>query len=178
MRLYTVSLTIALLTSITLVSCSGGGAGGLLKGSKDNKDSGDNPGDDTSNNNTSDQPVEVSGGFGLACEPSENPMDPSKADITCYFVNSEGTKFEKRDDITLDVNVTSVGTSVMFDETSLAYEFKFTILKADTETAFINAKFLSKRSSSSPSSRTPIVLADKSAPLKSLISASAAVATQ
>jgi hypothetical protein len=166
MRLYTISLTIVLLTSITLGSCSGGGAGGLLKGSKDNKDSGDNPGDDTSNNNTSDQPVEVSGGFGLACEPSENPMDPIKADVTCYFANSEGAKLEKRDDITLDVNVTSVGTSVKFSETSQAYEFSFSILKADAETAFINARFLSKPSSG----KAPgTVLADKSASLNSVL---------
>ena len=42
---------------------------------------------------TTEQPAEVAGGFGLTCNPSDNPQDATKTDFSCVFINQKGEKF-------------------------------------------------------------------------------------
>lgn len=147
MNLFILIATSGLIAASALQSCSGGNIGGLSKGKQNNSEADDDP-----SNDPSDQPTDVSGGFGLTCDPSPNANDSTKTDLTCYFANEEGDKLERRDDAQLRVFITETSQIISVSERTdtLAYEFTFTIDNSDIEQAFIDAKLVTNSKAINP----------------------------
>ena len=122
-----------ILLSLLLGACSGAEfAGSGASSATDGKDQ-----------KTMEQPSEVAGGFGLACEPSELSEDPAVSGIGCIVADKSGNKFKDSMTLKLEILVTNGDSKV--DATLSAYEepfsFKFTIPKTEASNVMILSKF-------------------------------------
>jgi len=113
---------------------------------------------------TTEQPAEVSGGFGLNCSSSDNPQDATKTDFSCVFINQKGEIFKERPDIKLAVEI-KVGDQVIpvtLQSADAASNFTFTVAKTDAENVQIGAKFINPLDGNK-------ILSDKSAPIQNTL---------
>ena len=106
---------------------------------------------------TTEQPTEVSGGFGLTCVPGDNPSDAGKVDVGCTLANSKGEKFQERPDLSLDLKVTLLDQviPVSTQPASAPNSFTFSAPKSDISNVFVSAKLVQPKDPS-------IVLSDLS----------------
>ena len=151
MRLLTnIPLTIVLLASITSQNCSRGALSGLSN-------------EQEKNEKNIEQPQDVAGGFGLACDPFDNQSDPSKTDFNCYFIDQTGNVLATREDLTLVLTVKVGSQTVEVTRTDNgSFYFGFTTLDSDSDQVSIDAKFVNASDESK-------VISDKSASLSSII---------
>lgn len=93
---------------------------------------------------TIDEPVDVAGGFGLICIPSDNPTDDSKSDFMCAVSDANGEKFVERPELKLDFSVELNGQSVPLVtlDSSDAGHFKFTVAKSDVSQVKVTTNFV------------------------------------
>lgn len=118
---------------LSLAACSGADFAGSSASSATD-------GNDQKN---TEQPTDIAGGFGLACEPSELTEDPSVSAIGCKFADKSGNKFKDTATLKLIIIVSNGASSV--DATMSAYEdptsFRFTIAKTEASNVTILSKF-------------------------------------
>jgi len=117
------------------------GCGGVKTTGGNGKDAG------TEAEKQTEQPTEVTGGFGLNCISADNPTDPLKMDFTCAFATETGQKFQERPDSKLDVKV-KIGEDIIAVEMNPAAgasNFTFTVAKLNVRSTQICAKFVNPK---------------------------------
>ncbi len=113
-----------------LYGCSGAQFAGI---------SGDKSKEGATKEETSEQPVDVAGGFGLTCTSGENSQVPSSYDFNCDTFDKNGKKFWTRSDVKIDpvVKVVDQVVKVEVQAENSPSSFKFTVDKSDVENVSI-----------------------------------------
>jgi hypothetical protein len=129
-----------------------------------------NPGHDGPNNasskneETSEQPEDIAGGFGLTCMPEEGALFDPMVNIACSFQNAAGEKFRETATMKLDflVYVESQVVEIFKQGNEAASHIKFAIARAELANVTISAKIVDTANDNK-------TIADKSSYLKNAV---------
>ncbi len=91
---------------------------------------------------TTEQPTEVAGGFGLTCMSDDNRSDSLKTDFSCDFVNESDQLFQDAPDKKLDVTVMADTQLIDIDFATpgVSSSFQFSLMTSDISKAQVHVK--------------------------------------
>lgn len=91
-----------------------------------------------------DQPVDVAGGYGLACTPSSNASDPKVTDFGCALKNSNGVKFVESERVKLNIaiSINSQPLPHIIHDAASPYNFSYSSLTVDAENTSLDVSLI------------------------------------
>ena len=102
-------------------------------------------------NDTSEQPTEIAGGFGLTCL-AESPLDaPSDYNVFCGFTALDGSKLAPSDEFDFEVVLKNVPSGIIIrkEPRGEKYTFEFDIQKSVASTLVLETKAVNIKSNNS-----------------------------